>query len=147
MPVLASPLLSIHVAVIMLAYVLLTFMMLNGISAVIMNLSVKDNQEPIERMYLISRKMLYPAIFLLAIGIFIGAIWANVSWGTYWSWDPKETWALITLLIYAFAIHSQSIPLFRKPMAFHIFTILAFLSVLITYFGVNYFLGGMHSYV
>ena len=147
MPVLASPLLSIHVAVIMLAYVLLTFMMLNGISAVVMNLSVKDNQEPIERMYLISRKMLYPAIFLLAIGIFIGAIWANVSWGTYWSWDPKETWALITMLIYAFAIHSQSIPLFRKPMAFHIFTILAFLSVLITYFGVNYFLGGMHSYV
>ena len=73
-------------------------------------------------------------------GIFIGAIWANVSWGTYWSWDPKETWALITLMVYAVPAH-RNIHINR-----HVYMTLAFLSILITYFGVNFFLGGMHSY-
>ena len=90
--------------------------------------------------------LLYPAVFLLTIGVFIGAIWANVSWGTYWSWDPKEVWALITLIIYALPLHGQSLPLLRKPLFFHGYCIIAFLSVLITYFGVNFILGGMHSY-
>ena len=90
--------------------------------------------------------ILYPAIFLLAFGIFLGAVWANVSWGNYWSWDPKETWALITLLIYAFALHSGSLKCFRNTRFFHIYSILAFLSVLITYFGVNFLFGGMHAY-
>ena len=90
--------------------------------------------------------MLYPAVFLLTAGIFIGAVWANVSWGRYWGWDPKEVWALITMLVYSFGLHAGSIKWFRKPMNFHIFCILAFLCVLITYFGVNFILGGMHSY-
>ena len=85
-------------------------------------------------------------MFLLTVGVFIGAIWANVSWGTYWSWDPKEVWALITLIIYALPLHRQSLPRFGKPMFFHVYCIVAFLSVLITYFGVNFILGGMHSY-
>ena len=89
---------------------------------------------------------MYPAIFLLAIGIFIGAVWANVSWGTYWNWDPKETWALITMMVYAAPIHSNSLKVFRKPRVYHIYMLFAFLSVLITYFGVNLLLGGMHSY-
>jgi ABC-type transport system involved in cytochrome c biogenesis permease subunit len=83
---------------------------------------------------------------MLAIGIFIGAVWANQSWGTYWSWDPKETWALITMLIYAILLHDNSLKALRKPMTFHIYTVCAFVAVLMTYFGVNFILGGMHSY-
>jgi ABC-type transport system involved in cytochrome c biogenesis permease subunit len=96
---------------------------------------------------LISKILLFPAIFCLAIGIFIGAVWANISWGRYWGWDPKEVWALITLLVYSFAFHSQSLSFFRHPIFFHTFMIVAFICVLITYFGVNFILGGMHSYV
>lgn len=94
----------------------------------------------------VSHIMLYPAVFLLAIGIFIGTVWANVSWGRYWGWDPKEVWALITMLVYALPLHYRSISFFRRPTLFHIYMIVAFLSVLVTYFGVNFFLGGMHSY-
>jgi len=140
--VLASPLLSIHVAVIMIAYSLLAFLMLGGIMAVI----VRRKPEMVERLHVVGQILLYPAVFLLTIGVFIGAVWANVSWGTYWSWDPKEVWALITLIIYALPLHGQSLPMFRKPMFFHCYCIIAFLSVLITYFGVNFILGGMHSY-
>jgi ABC-type transport system involved in cytochrome c biogenesis permease subunit len=85
-------------------------------------------------------------VFLLAIGIFIGAIWANVSWGNYWSWDPKETWALITFMVYGVAFHDQSISWLKKPTTYHLYIALSFLTILMTYFGVNYFLGGMHSY-
>ncbi len=145
-PVLSSPLLSLHVMVIMIAYALLGFMMLNGIMAVVLHASARDCRQEIERLQVISRILLYPAVFCLAIGIFIGAVWANVSWGRYWGWDPKEVWALITMLIYASALHPTSLKAFRRPMFFHIFSILAFLSVLITYFGVNFILGGMHSY-
>ena len=130
----------------MIAYALLGFMMLNGIMAVVLKASARDCCQEIERLQVISHILLYPAVFCLAIGIFIGAVWANVSWGRYWGWDPKEVWALITMLIYASALHPTSLKAFRRPMFFHIFSILAFLSVLITYFGVNFILGGMHSY-
>lgn len=146
MPVLASPLLCIHVVIIMVAYSLLAFMMLNGVTAVFLHFSRQDCSFEVERLQVISRLMLYPAVFLLTVGIFIGAVWANVSWGRYWGWDPKEVWALITMLVYALALHPASLPWFRRPMLFHVFSILAFLSVLITYFGVNFLLGGMHSY-
>ena len=146
MPVLQSPLLSIHVVVIMIAYSLLSFIMLNGVTAVILHQSQKECKEQIERLQIISQIILYPAIFLLAIGIFIGAVWANVSWGRYWGWDPKEVWALITMLVYALALHPRSLPWFHRTMFFHVFCITAFITVLITYFGVNFLLGGMHSY-
>ena len=146
MPVLQSPLLSIHVVVIMIAYSLLAFIMLNGVTAVILHQSQKECKEQIERLQIISQIILYPAIFLLAIGIFIGAVWANVSWGLYWGWDPKEVWALITMLVYALALHPRSLPWFHRTMFFHVFCITAFITVLITYFGVNFLLGGMHSY-
>lgn len=146
MPVLQSPLLSVHVVVIMLAYSLLAFIMLNGVTAVILHYSSRDCRLEIERLLVISQILLYPAVFLLTIGIFIGAIWANVSWGRYWGWDPKEVWALITMLVYALALHPDSLPWFRRPMFFHLFSIAAFFLVLITYFGVNFLLGGMHSY-
>jgi ABC-type transport system involved in cytochrome c biogenesis permease subunit len=145
-PVLGSPLLCVHVVIIMISYVLLAFMMLNGITAFVLHGSHHDCTVSIERLYLIGRIMLYPAVFLLAIGIFVGAVWANISWGRYWGWDPKEVWALITFLIYSFALHADSLPWFRRPMFFHFFVVFAFLSVLITYFGVNFILGGMHSY-
>ena len=146
MPVLSSPLLSLHVTVIMIAYALLFFIMLNGISAVIVRYTQRSNTQYLERLRDISLIMLYPAVALLAIGIFIGAMWANISWGNYWSWDPKEVWALITLLVYAAPLHSTVWKSFRNPMFFHLYCIIAFLSVLITYFGVNFLLGGMHSY-
>lgn len=147
MPVLSSPLLGLHVAVIMVAYALLAFMLINGLAAVIVRISNKDSDKEITRMAEVSRRMLYPAVACLSFGIMIGAIWANISWGTYWSWDPKETWSLITVMIYAIGLHKSMAPGLQKPMNFHIFNIMAFMSVLMTYFGVNFILGGMHSYV
>ena len=146
LPVLASPLLSIHVAVIMVAYALLAFVMLNGVAALLLSVSRRDCLTEIERLQVISRLMLYPAVFLLAMGIFIGAVWANVSWGRYWGWNPKEVWALITMLVYALMLHPASLPAFRRPVFFHAYAVGAFLCVLITYFGVNFLLGGLHGY-
>lgn len=146
MPVLASPLLSVHVAVIMVAYALLAFVMLNGVAALVLLASRRECEAQVERLQVVSSLLLYPAVFLLAAGIFIGAVWANVSWGRYWGWDPKEVWALITMLVYALALHPASLPCFRRPLFFHVFSVVAFFCVLITYFGVNFLLGGMHSY-
>ena len=142
MPVLQSPLLSIHVLSMMISYTLLGLVMLNGI----LGLTVKGVEAKTSLMNL-SKVIVTPAVFLLTFGTFLGAVWANISWGSYWAWDPKETWALITMLVYAFSIHGRSIKAFRNPTFYHIYTIVAFLSVLITYFGVNLILGGMHSYV
>lgn len=121
MPVLNTWLLPVHVSLIVTAYVLLI-------------VSVWK------------RNMLVIALGLLSMGIFVGAVWANISWGNYWEWDPKEVWALITLMVYAIPLHCVSIPAFRNIRAYRIYMIVAFLAVLMTYFGVNYFLSGMHSY-
>lgn len=94
----------------------------------------------------LSQLFYYPALAALAVGIFVGAVWANVSWGTYWSWDAKEVWALITFMVYAVAAHRGSLPFVRGVMSWHVFMAAAFATILMTYFGVNYFLGGMHSY-
>lgn len=145
MPVLASPLLSIHVCVIMLAYSLMAFCLFNGITALLLPKTPMYDKQ-IGQLTRMSKLMLYPALFCLTAGIFIGAIWANVSWGRYWGWDPKEVWALITMMVYAVPLHQASIPFLRNPKWFHLYMILAFLSVLFTYFGVNFVLGGMHSY-
>ena len=142
MPVLRSPFFSLHISTIVTAYVLLIGIAMVGIIALV---KPKDKVR-LERMKSLSTAMLYPAVALLAAGIFIGAIWANVSWGNYWSWDPKEVWALITLLIYAAPLHEKLWKTFQKPLFFHIYGILAILSVVITYFGVNLILGGVHAY-
>lgn len=150
MPVLQSPLLSVHVMTVMCAYALFALQMLIGIRALFLIKKKKGNNQcpdtEVERATALSQLLLYPAVFLLAIGIFLGAVWANVSWGNYWSWDPKETWALITLMVYAVPFHRVSIPVFARPLCYHCYMVCAFLSVIITYFGVNYLLGGMHSY-
>lgn len=139
MPVLNSPLLSIHVSIIMMSYALLSLTFICGI----MGICLRSHGEELQAL---SRIFLYPALTTMGFGIFIGAIWANVSWGTYWSWDSKETWALITFMIYAVVVHTQSLSVFHKPLVYHIYITLAFLSIAMTYFGVNYFLTGMHSY-
>ena len=139
MPVLNSPLLSMHVSIIMMSYALLSLTFICGI----MGICLRSHGEELQAL---SRIFLYPALTTMGFGIFIGAIWANVSWGNYWSWDSKETWALITFMIYAVVVHTQSLPVFRKPLVYHIYITLAFLSIAMTYFGVNYFLTGMHSY-
>lgn len=139
MPVLNSPILSLHVSMVMMAYAMLSITFISGIAGVFIG-----EKQACGSLADLSRLFLYPAIACLGFGIFIGAIWANISWGTYWSWDPKETWALITFMIYAVAIHDT--PLTGNDRRYHIFMIFAFLSIVMTYFGVNYLLGGMHSY-
>lgn len=163
MPVLQSPLLSIHVAMVMIAYALLAMITLLAIHGLYLAHKLKHGQRTssgftegasssLSRVTALSQLLLYPAILTLCIGIFVGAIWANVSWGTYWSWDPKETWALITLMIYAIPLHRSFMPgactehAEESSFKYHLLILLAFLTVLMTYFGVNYFLSGMHSY-
>ena len=137
LPVRNSRLLPLHVSTIMMAYTLLLLTFIISLVGIV----VKKQRQ---KMYHLSQFMLFPALMLLCYGIFIGAIWANVSWGTYWSWDPKETWALITLMIYAAPAHRTFSNL--STMKYHIYMALAFFTILMTYLGVNYFLGGMHSY-
>ena len=147
MPVLNSPLLTLHVSVIMMAYALLSLTFISSLTALMM-------PQKRHEMHLLSQLMLFPALTFMGFGIFIGAIWANVSWGTYWSWDPKETWALITFMIYAAPAHRSFSPFqssrpsgrAKGDLSYHLYMTFAFLTILMTYFGVNYFLGGMHSY-
>lgn len=141
MPVLRSPLLYIHVISIMMSYTVFLLVALIGVVGV-----CAPSAETRERLKDVSLSILYPGVFLLTFGTFLGAVWANISWGNYWAWDPKETWALITLLVYSFALHGGVLKPFRNARFFHWFAIGAILCVLITYFGVNLILGGMHSY-
>lgn len=150
MPVLQSPLLSIHVSVIMTAFALLSLTFICGITALLLRAMRGSRTEglaaQLAALRALSQLFYYPAMAALAVGIFVGAVWANVSWGTYWSWDAKEVWALITFMVYAAAAHRTSLPMMRRPMPWHVFMVAAFATILMTYFGVNYFLGGMHSY-
>lgn len=144
-PVLQTPLLGIHVSVIMLAYTLFAVIMINGI----LGLCMPAKRESLMQL---SQLLLYPALFCLTAGIFIGAVWANMSWGRYWGWDPKETWALITMLVYALLLHfpwmKNKLPITneKSPIIYHVLSVINFLFVLFTYFGVSYLLGGLHSY-
>ncbi len=138
MPVLRSPYLVVHVSIIIMAYMLMICMVITSLRALFSKAEVTAGKG--------GEELLLPAVLFLAAGIFIGAIWANDSWGRYWGWDPKETWALITLFVYSLPLHRHSLKVFRRPIVYHVYIVLAFLSVIITYFGVNYLLGGMHSY-
>ena len=139
LPVLRSRLLLIHVTPIVLSYFLFLSIAVIGIIGLI-------RKDCSERLMDLSLSLLYPAEFLIIFGTIIGSVWGNISWGSYWSWDPKETWALITLLVYGAALHGKYLKAFRNPRFFHLFLVIAFLCVLMTYFGVNLVLGGMHSY-
>ena len=141
MPVLSSPLLCLHVAVVLMAYALFFFLMMSGIAG----LALGRHPDVVARLHSLGLLLLYPAVFLLALGIVIGALWANISWGNYWTWDPKEVWALITLIVYSLPLH-PSLRINSSPRAFSVYCTLAFISVLVTYFGVNLILGGIHAY-
>lgn len=147
MPVLSSPLLSIHVSLMMLSYTALAVIMVNGLCGFCVSFrSDPASKAAVSRMALMSEALMYPTLFLLGSGIVAGSVWANVSWGCYWNWDPKETWALVTFLIASAGVHRARIPFLRSPKAYHVYTLVLSASVLFTYFGVNYLLGGMHSY-
>ena len=143
-PVLNSPLLALHVLLVVVGYacILLACLM----SALALCRKQEADREAsntlVDRIHL----LLYLSVSFLGAGILLGAVWANLSWGTYWSWDPKETWALITWMLYALPLHTHSVSLFQRPRFLTAYLLIAFLAVLMTYFGVNYLLGGMHSY-
>jgi cytochrome c-type biogenesis protein CcsB len=149
-PVLKSPWLMFHVAVIVAAYGFFGISCLLGIThLVIQAIGGKNRTLLAERageLSLINEMSLWIGLTLMTIGTFLGAIWANESWGRYWGWDPKETWALITVVVYALVLHLRLVKKWDNMRLFNIVSVIAFLSVLMTYFGVNYFLSGMHSY-
>lgn len=147
MPVLNSPLLALHVSVVMLGYALLTVTMALSVAWMAMPLCGRSlSREARARLKPLSELFLWPAVAALAAGIFLGAVWANVSWGSYWSWDPKETWALITLMAYAVPLHQGSVRALSTDRGYHAYVLLAFGCLVVTYFGVNYLMPGMHSY-
>jgi cytochrome c-type biogenesis protein CcsB len=150
-PVLKSYWLTLHVSVITGSYGFLGLGAILGIiSLILITLSDQKNIERIsgtlDELAVINHKTLTLGLYLLTIGTFLGAVWANESWGRYWGWDPKETWSLITIIIYSFVIHSRLIPGMKDLYTFNLLSLFAFSSVLMTYFGVNYYLSGLHSY-
>ncbi|MFC4665673.1 cytochrome c biogenesis protein CcsA [Falsiporphyromonas endometrii] len=145
MPVLGFPLLTVHVSVIMIAYAMISFTFLISLTAIGIRVFSNDTNKLLQLRDL-SLIFVYPALLFLATGIFVGAVWANVSWGSYWSWDAKEVWALITFIAYMIPIHSRILAFFKRPLTFHLYLLFAFATAVMTYWGVNYVLGGMHAY-
>ncbi|WP_246062558.1 cytochrome c biogenesis protein CcsA [Mesohalobacter halotolerans] len=150
-PVLDSYWLMIHVAVIVASYGPFTLSMIIGLVALILLIiTTKKNKKKldlnIKELTVINEISLTVGLVMLTIGNFLGGQWANESWGRYWGWDPKETWALISIIIYAFVIHMRFVPGLRGRFAFNWASVIAFGSILMTYFGVNFYLTGLHSY-
>ena len=150
-PVLDSYWLMIHVAVIVGSYGPFTISMILGIVCLLlMILANKKNKEllniNVNELVLINEMSMTIGLVMLTIGNFLGGMWANESWGRYWGWDPKETWALISIMVYAFVIHMRLIPGLKSNFAFTVASILSFGSIIMTYFGVNFYLAGLHSY-
>ncbi|MGV8945768.1 MAG: cytochrome c biogenesis protein CcsA [Lutibacter sp.] len=150
-PVLNSYWLMIHVSIIVASYGPFALGMILGLIALIlMVLTTKNNKEKvglmIKEITIINEMSLTVGLVMLTIGNFLGGMWANESWGRYWGWDPKETWALISIMIYAFVLHLRLVPGLRSRFTFNMFSVAAFASILMTYFGVNFYLSGLHSY-
>jgi len=150
-PVLNSYWLMIHVSIIVASYGPFALGMILGlISLLLMILTTKKNKQKIglmiKEMTIINEMALTVGLVMLTIGNFLGGQWANESWGRYWGWDPKETWALISIMIYAFVLHLRLVPGLRSRFTFNLFSVAAFASILMTYFGVNFYLSGLHSY-
>ena len=150
-PVLNSYWLMLHVAVIVGSYGPFALGMLLGIiNLLLMIVTTRKNAYKInliqQELTIVNELALTVGLVMLTIGNFLGGMWANESWGRYWGWDPKETWALISIMVYALVIHLRLIPHWRGRWAFNFMSIVAFGSILMTYFGVNFYLTGMHSY-
>ena len=150
-PVLNSYWLMIHVSVIVASY---GFLILGGflglLSLILIIFKTKTNTVKLDlkisELTIINEKSITVGLYMLAIGTFLGGIWANESWGRYWGWDPKETWALVSILVYAFILHMRFVPGLKSKFTFNVASVFAVYSVLMTYFGVNYLLSGLHSY-
>ncbi|WP_434035808.1 cytochrome c biogenesis protein CcsA [Formosa sp. 4Alg 33] len=150
-PVLDSYWLMIHVAVIVGSYGPFTIGMILGLTVLfLMIFTNKENKDKmlinINELTVINEMALTIGLVMLTIGNFLGGMWANESWGRYWGWDPKETWALISIMVYAFVIHMRLVPGLRGRFGYNLASVLAFSSIMMTYFGVNFYLAGLHSY-
>ena len=150
-PVLNSWWLLVHVSIIVASYGPLTLGMILGIFALFLMLfTTKNNKKKmdvnIKEITIINEMAVTVGVVMLTIGNFLGGMWANESWGRYWGWDPKETWALISIMIYAFVLHMRLIPGLRGRYTFNLWTVIAYASIMMTYFGVNFYLSGLHSY-
>ena len=150
-PVLNSYWLSIHVSMITASYGFLGLGALLGFITIILFIIKTESNKfqisnSIKELNAINEMSLMVGLVLLTVGNFLGGVWANESWGRYWGWDPKETWALVTILVYAVVIHLRFIKSIYSEFNFSVISLMAFTSVIMTYFGVNYYLAGMHSY-
>ncbi len=150
-PVLNSWWLLVHVSIIVASYGPLTLGMILGIFALFLMLFTNKNNKKkmdlnIKEITVINEMAVTVGLVMLTIGNFLGGMWANESWGRYWGWDPKETWALISIMIYAFVLHMRLIPGLRGRYTFNLWTVIAYASIMMTYFGVNFYLSGLHSY-
>jgi len=151
-PVLKSNWLTVHVSVITASYGFLGLSTLLGFISLIfyVMLGNESKREQISVNILestrISEMSMIVGLSLLTIGNFIGGVWANESWGRYWGWDPKETWTIVTIAVYVFATHMRFVPMLKSNFLYHVVSVISYASVIMTYFGVNYYLSGMHSY-
>lgn len=150
-PVLDSYWLMIHVSVIVMSYGPFTLGMILAVTSLFLMIftterNYKKMELNISELTIVTELALTVGLVLLTIGNFLGGQWANESWGRYWGWDPKETWALISIMIYAFVIHARLVPGLRGRWIFNVFALFAYASIMMTYFGVNFYLSGLHSY-
>lgn len=150
-PVLKSYWLTLHVSVITASYGFLGLGAILGLVNLIMYALKRDNnkkriEDSVKDLTYLNHKSIIIGLYLLTIGTFLGAIWANESWGRYWGWDPKETWSLITIIVYTIVSHARLVPGIKGIFTYNVLTLYGFSSVLMTYFGVNYYLSGLHSY-
>ena len=150
-PVLNSWWLMVHVSIIVASYGPLTLGMILGIFVLFLILFTSEKNKTnmdihIKEITIINEMAITVGVVMLTIGNFLGGMWANESWGRYWGWDPKETWALISIMVYAFVLHMRLIPGLRGRYTFNLWTIIAYASIMMTYFGVNFYLSGLHSY-
>ena len=150
-PVLNSYWLMIHVSIITASYGFLALGAVLGFFSLCMIIFTNNETKSkllntIKELTLINEKSITIGLFMLTIGTFLGGVWANESWGRYWGWDPKETWALVSVLVYAFILHMRLIPALAGIFTFNLATLVGIWSIIMTYFGVNYYLSGLHSY-
>jgi ABC-type transport system involved in cytochrome c biogenesis permease subunit len=149
-PVLKSYWLTIHVSIITGSYGFLAIGAMLGFMALLLFI-FRDSNKPhidatIKQITAINEASLIIGLSALVVGNFLGGVWANESWGRYWGWDPKETWAWVSIIFYTFILHLRMIPKLNTPYIFAVASTVAFSSILMTYFGVNFYLSGMHSY-
>jgi len=150
-PVLKSYWLMIHVAIITSSYGFFGLSALLGTVVLVLYIIDSDKisakvKASVTELSIVNEMSLTVGLFLLTVGTFLGGVWANESWGRYWSWDPKETWAFISVIIYAFILHVRLIPKLQSKYLFNLLSLVGFSTIIMTYFGVNYYLTGLHSY-